>query len=553
MKKALLTSLLAGCALFASGQSSTLNRPFDPVVLPGSGLSAFSALSPSAIVGFRFASGAWTQIPVQADERALLDIVTPYGPFAAAAGYPASPANPKIYFYCDASTYTGADPVSTFDANDELVFMARDAGGLFPGGTYPAGVVSGSCQRVTVTDPLGGVGYVYLFQKSGSLSPGAGASYVSYTSNVTATAGFPANGSGVNLENTTISTSRYTWHFAAEWVSDELKIGVGNNTDILDRYKNFFADGNCVRHEDAFSAGENAYVTCKAGPVRVIRSYMGAVSGPLTQRTHLFYEGRHDIATDLRVHNITSIYDAFDYNAAASGMTYRNNLNTAGVTVNGSPDAVTRGDIAWEQVGGTPGTVSILHRRSTTLTAGDATFTSYYDDNRTTPATNCTGDGQAWGTSGVGVVFAGKSVCTDPIAGGCGTGSAWYRTMQSRRTLYVDPAGAASTTASTYNSRFNSPLATVVAACGAARLAVPQGPDNGPGIRVFPNPGRGKITVATQSACQLKVYNPVGQLVLSRDLAPGDNTLDLTSPGLFLFSFSQHGKSLHTARQVILK
>jgi hypothetical protein len=53
---------------------------------------------------------------------------------------------------------------------------------------------------------------------------------------------------------------------------------------------------------------------------------MGAVSGPLTQRTHIFYESRQDIRTDLRVHNIASIYDAFDYNSSANGMTYRNTV-----------------------------------------------------------------------------------------------------------------------------------------------------------------------------------------------------------------------------------
>jgi hypothetical protein len=168
-----------------------------------------------------------------------------------------------------------------------------------------------------------------------------------------------------------------------------LQLVVGNNTDLLDRYKSFFANGNCLRHEDAFSAGENAYVCVKAGPIRVIRSYMGAVSGPLTERTHLFYESRQDIATDLRVHNIVSVFDAFDYNPAANGMVYRNNLNTSGVTIDGQQDVVTTGVLNWEQVSGAPGTISILHRAVTNLTATDATFLSYYDDNAANPASNC--------------------------------------------------------------------------------------------------------------------------------------------------------------------
>ncbi|GAA4361933.1 hypothetical protein GCM10023185_29340 [Hymenobacter saemangeumensis] len=437
-KKYCILWALLGLAPAATAQLSTLNRPAEPVVMTGASLSVFASLRPADVVGFRYANSAWQQIPVQVDERALLDVVKPYGALAAAAGYPPSPNNPRILFYTDAGTFTGADPVTTIDADDELVFMTKDAGGRAPAGSLPAGVVPGSCREVSLTDPLGGLGYVYLFQNAGALAQNAGQRYVNYASNLATTPGYPAHLMGANVENTTISTARYSWHFAAEWVSDELKLAIGSNTDILDRHKNFFANGNCIRHEDAFSAAENAFVTVKAGPLRVIRSYMGAVSGPLTQRTHLFYEGRHDIITDLRVHNIVSIFDAFDYSPAANGMVYRNNFNTNGVVIDGRPDVVALGDLRWEQVSGAPGTLSVLHSRATTLTATDATFSSYYDDNSANPASNCTGDGQAWGTSGVSVQFLNGSVCTDPLGGGCGTASTHFRTLQTTRSLYFD-------------------------------------------------------------------------------------------------------------------
>jgi hypothetical protein len=413
-------------------------------------------------VGFRFENGAWKQIPVQVDERALLDIVTPYGPLAAAAGNPPSPSNPKVLFYCDAATHTGADPDPAFDNDDELVFMAKDAGNL-AGGAPPANVVNGSGRRITITDPLGETGYVYLFQKMNALQQGAGVSYVNYTTNLGSTVGYPANLSGTNSENTTIATPKYTWHFSAEWVSDGFELLAGSGVDVLDRYKNFFADGNCIRHEDAFAAGENAYVTARSGPIRAIRSYMGAVSGPLTQRTHVFYEGRQDIFTDLRVHNIASIYDAFDYNSNAGGMTYRNNMNNAGVKIDGAQDMVAKGVLIWEQVTGAQGTVSILHRTVGNLMPNDASFTSYYDDSSANPASKCTGEGGAWGTSGVGVLFANGSVCTDPMGPGC-AGSMWLRNLQSRRTVYVDGPNAAATTAADYNSKLDQPLVTTVSA-----------------------------------------------------------------------------------------
>ena len=101
--------------------------------------------------------------------------------------------------------------------------------------------------------------------------------------------------------------------------------------DILDRAKAQFAPGNCGRSEDTFNDAEGAFIANKSGPVRAIRSYIGANSGPLTQREHIFYERREDIRTFLRVHAIPGIMDYFDYSPAASGMTYKNNVNTGGV------------------------------------------------------------------------------------------------------------------------------------------------------------------------------------------------------------------------------
>lgn len=463
MKGALLAIAILAACLHVSAQTSTLNRPNDPVVITGAQLPVFSSTLPTLIRGFKFENGSWVQIPIQIDERALLDIVTPYGSLAASTGYAPSASNPKILFYCDSKTNIGVDANPNFDSDDELVFMAKDAGGP-SNGTIPPGVVAGSCQEITITDPLGGVGYIYLFESGGSLQ-GSGVEYVTYTSNVHTTAGFPAHLTGTFAENTTITTSKYSWHFAAEWVSDEYKLLTGNNTDILDRHKNFFADGNCGRHEDTFSAAENAFICVKDGPIRVIRSYMGANSGPLTQRTHWFYEGRHDIATDLRVHTIPSIYDVFDYNSNANGMVYRNNLNTVGVTIDGLPDTLAQGIVEWEQVSGTPGTVSIVYQQNTNVASNEATFSAYYDDNATNPASNCTGDGQAWGTSGIGMIF--NNICTDPVAT-CNPSQ--YRYLQTTRIMYADSANAASTMAAAYHNQLTNPMVVSFAAC--------QGPAN---------------------------------------------------------------------------
>lgn len=441
------------------------NRTLDPLVLQGSEIPQLIGQNPTRIVGFKKVSGRWVQIPIQTDERELKDIVTPYGTLTVGTNYPQpSPSNPKLMFYSDAGTFTGADSNTAFDADDELVFMLKDAGGVAQGARKPPrGAHPFPRIAVSVTDPIDGkTGYVYLFVSDGTLAQNAGVNYVNYITNLPSTAGFPAHLNGTNLENSTVTTAKYGWHFSAEWVSDELRITEGGaaGVDILDRYKNFYANGSCGRSEDTFSAAENAFATNKTGAIRAIRSYMGANSGPLTQRTHLFYEGRQDIYTDLRVHTIASVRDVFDYNPAANGTTYCNNINPNGVTIDGNQDSLTSGNLSWEAVTGGQGSLVILHSRVTTMTNADATFNSYYDDNRLTPASNCSGDGQAWGTSGAGVVFG--NVCTDPLGGNCGTSSPSYRTLRFERSIYsLQPNAGCSIAPSFLNRRNNAVAARI--------------------------------------------------------------------------------------------
>jgi hypothetical protein len=542
---------LAGFLSFA--QSSSLVRNNDPVIISGASLPDLSTLTPSEIVGFKYAGGNWTQIPVQADERTLLDIVTPYGPLAGAGvGFlpPApSPSNPKIYFYCDAATHVGVDAVNTFDSDDELSFMAKDAGGKFNGTSYPAGVAANLCYQVMVLDTvLHDTGYVYLFKTSGVLQPGAGVNYVNYTSDLAGTSGFPTNSSAKNAENTTISTVSYSWHFMCEWVVDELKILAGNGADILDRHKAFFANGTagCIRHEELFASGENAFIVCKTGPVRVIRSYMGAQSGPLTQRTHFFYESRQDIITNLRVHSIPSIYDAFDYNPNATGMVYRNNLNTAGVTVDGNADAVVvAGTPDWEHLSGVQGSLSILNRVTTTLGASTGTLTGYYDDNSAAPASNCTGVQGAWGTSGVGALFA-NNVCTD-----CYTSSN-LQSLEMRKTIYAGAPNLPYSTAVQYSQQMDKPLELVIARHQLTTGFSEQ--EQLVNVTLFPNPSDGFVSISgiDGTSASIAVYNSYGQLVQRLDNARELKGFFIREQGIYEIVISTE-KGSKTHKVVVIK
>lgn len=431
--------------------SSTLTRPEDPVVMTGAAVPTLNGIAPNLLVAFQHDGSGWVQIPVQVDERDIKDYRAIYNNGVVAAGQ-------TSLQYTDANTWTGADGNTTIDANDEIVFMAKDAGGIAPGFSEPASVVTGSGVQVTVTDPLnpGQTGYVYLFRQTGALNPGAGATYVVYSFLLNSgdyKTTYILQGGGGNPENSLAFSSAYAYHFGDRWQADQMLVtaGTASGLDILDRHKPMFAPGVCGRTEDSFngytatSPIEGAFVVNKSGPVRAIRSYIGANSGPLTQREHVFYAERQDIRTFLRVHSIPSIMDFMDYDTAATGMTYYNSLNTGGVAVDGNPETPTAGAITWEAINGPHG--AVIHGGTVSTDIPGFTYTSYYLDDTSPPVAQCTGDGAAWGSSGLWVQNTIPN--TDPLLG-----SANY--LNTTRTMY-------------FKSPYASGPATVAAAAGLAQ------------------------------------------------------------------------------------
>ena len=295
---ALLSALaVAGCAA---------ERPQDPVVVTGADLPRLRGVLPGDVVAFRRLGGAWEQVPVQVDERAQVDLGRVLN---------AAPSGVTSLTYTDAGTFAGADPDPALDADDEVALMGIDSGARAPAGSAPPGVVAGTGQELAITDPLGNAtpSYAYLFRRSGGLDPGAGRSYVAYRFAL-ASGDYKTTydiGAGPNPEDSTVRTASYTRHFSDRWVSDAITVlaGGASGVDVLDRHQALFAPGNCVRTEDTFSAGRGAFVVNKSGPVRAIRGYIGANSGPYTQRTHVFYAQREEIRTDVRVHAIPGVMD----------------------------------------------------------------------------------------------------------------------------------------------------------------------------------------------------------------------------------------------------
>jgi hypothetical protein len=394
----LAAALIAAGNLPAGAQAlCTLGRPEDPVVMTGADVPQLEGFSPDEVVAFRYHSG-WEQIPVQVDERAAIDWGSVYG-------LPA--VGTTTLDYTDPNTYAGADPDPTLDSDDEIVLMARDAGDQAPPAAgEPPGVVPASGLEVEAGDPLSsGRGWVYLFANAGALSQDAGKDYVSYGFDLSAGSYIPNynTASGPNPEDSTVTTAAYSAHFSDRWIRDAIRVSAGgaSEADILDRHKALFGPGICSRSEETFSTGEGAFFANKDGAVRAIRSYLGANSGPTTHRLHLFYEGREDIRTALRVHPIDGIMDFFDYSPAAAGMVYRNDRNPAGVTIDGMPDAVTPDPDTWEMVTGPQGTLVISLAIDTDI-PGFA-YVAYYSDDSTPSTTQCTGDPFEYGASGIWV------------------------------------------------------------------------------------------------------------------------------------------------------
>ena len=391
-------ALLSASIFAPSADAAPLQRDADPVVLSGQDLGSLIGTETGRIVGFRYENG-WVQIPIQIDQRKEVDFGTVYN---------TQMTGLTTIAYADPETFCGDDPDPDFDSDDELVFMTTDVGPDVDASGYPNNVLPGSGLQVYLVDPLdGGEGNIYLFVSdgTGALSPDAGQDYVKYEFHLLA-GNYQQNynlGDGYNPEKSLVATGAYSTFFTDRWIREEIRVQAegANDVDILDRQKIMFAPGNCERTETTFSKGEGAFFANIDGPVRAIRSYLGANSGIYTQRDHRFYRRREDVTTTLRVHPIPGNTDLFDYSPAATGMRYFNDFNATGfgAVIDGYPDSVFQGPIQWELVtGSSQGSLVMVHRVSTDIPGFN--YTAYYSDNSWNPPTQCTGDAYEYGTSG---------------------------------------------------------------------------------------------------------------------------------------------------------
>lgn len=435
MRLGLAAALAAAVALGAPATAvAQADHPRDePVVLDGASLARLAGVAPERVVAFRYKrtrSGKhekWRQIPVQVDERKLVDFGSAPGsnntPGVDGTVYGTAPIGVTALQYTDPATFVGADSDPALDADDEVTLMAGDAGDKArKRSRRPRGVRKAT--RLRVADPLGAATrFVYLFESTGNRSSAAGRDYVDYDF-VLDSGDYKQTykrADGPNPEHSTVATPVYSAALSDRWFFDGLSIAANgaSGAEILDGFKFQFAPNTCGRSEATFNDAEGAFVANIDGPVRAIRSYVGANSGPLTERTQVFYRDRYEIVTDLRVHPVGGLMTFHDLSTAGIGMTYLDSVNRGGVPVDGNQDAVDSALPSWRLWTGAQGSLWSADRiESSFKDAMLAASSAWYLDDSTPGSTQqqCWGDSQALGEAGIRSTYSLPD--TDPRTGG---------------------------------------------------------------------------------------------------------------------------------------
>jgi hypothetical protein len=368
-----------------------------------------TGVDPDQVVAYKWNpnSGKWAEVPVQVDERFPYFLANANSEFAMY-----SAVDEELTYAWDTERWnmtagscttahppgagTMADPVPTLDDDDEIAFMADDAGVKAPTGATRPKNTTGDRQEIALADPLDPTKkrYVYLYLKS--TGPSA-AGYVTYTRDANAdqwidkdsfTADDPEKlGSsnetyGPNLsgdvcddptlpprsstdrfprDGVTVTTDTYTWRATGRWMVRSMQVanGSGYGADLIDRWKGrAFQQSpdssiSVVGFEDEQVNWEanSSLLGERLGPVRAIREVWGADSGTNVTKTETFYRDAVTYRYHLRVHPIPpdGLYTSWDYNHGTA-VKYYNTLKPNGVDIDGVNDDV--GNV--DTIGGQP-------------------------------------------------------------------------------------------------------------------------------------------------------------------------------------------------------
>jgi hypothetical protein len=387
---------LAGIAVFIAlssafgvagiyAQTKSLDRDLEPVIMPGSVFPEFSGVPVSELFLFAYRSGVWEQIPFQIDEK-------------------------------DASgSFFVQDETVGLDANDELVFMAKDAGDQ--AFTWIDDIISQGFLRyeIKITDPLdsGKMAWVYLYRSNTlALVPNL-TDYVTYFESKTGNAG----------EDTVRSLFYEIAHFTNGFPKDLIipTSAGGNGQDLLDIIK-FRAKArllftvNITEESIVVDESQGDLVRFKDGLVRVIREIDATLNASvltLSFSTPPAFYYPYSTSIDIRIPDlspasVSSGRMSFDLNANASNPSMKfvsANNPEPGFMIDGVPETPQKEvdsllpDNNWIYINGNQGTIVHLFPFSTSVGGSRSLF---YNDNSAVDDGD-TGDKMSFGDTGIDI------------------------------------------------------------------------------------------------------------------------------------------------------
>jgi hypothetical protein len=318
----IVMALLAAFLLATSpapAQTVASDRPYEPVILTGKEFPEFSnnVATLGQLFLYKYGGGTWTQIPFQFDE------VEPDS---------LAPANPTYFRRGDGK----------LDDQDELVFMARDAGDQAPTNAWvnDASALISQRYEIALTDPVSSNrGYVYLF-RSTTLSIGpAVKDYVTY---------IPPSPAGTGRD--LIRGQSYEEGHLDNGLNNSLLVPVsenGSSTNFLDRLKLRFQINVGLQltfTEDNFTLLPP--IRFQDGRTRVIRELRERVSlfgtnvdFPILIR---YYGYSTALGTSLSLSSlpstvrVTLLRQSFDFAANVNGAKWYNQNVADAITVTGA-------------------------------------------------------------------------------------------------------------------------------------------------------------------------------------------------------------------------
>ena len=319
----LVVSMLVLIVAITQAQESlqrTLTRTEDPVVVKAQAIAPMQGQAVTALAVLRWAEGKFEPIPAQVDER------TEAGEFCFDHG-------PK------AAKFVGN---GSFDGDDELVFMAADAGDQAPAkAAIPAGAEKAA--ELLIRDPVsGGQAWAYLMAFAGE-PPRSPKDYVSHETK--------EGRNWVLAENYQFAELIGEAYFDRLMLRGQDGRMSGNLADQIKGRTNIKMMGGLVSARIMDRTTKSDLTAWKDGPVRVLHRMEGYVKGgPLKiggsgGANNVFYRNFFytPITIELPFKPSTlfsdfSMYYVIDWNPATEGFRYFDSMNPAGMILDGRMD-----------------------------------------------------------------------------------------------------------------------------------------------------------------------------------------------------------------------